>query len=691
MTVHEYQSGGWTALVTDDALALLHPGVPDDVARELWQLTTTGRPLGAWVEYLASAGITALPSFAMVEGHPDGLRVLVRGEVDVEVAGQVVTGRGYTTWREEVLPAAADVTIRAEDVDGGWLPLTGGIVRSAAVRLAVQRPPSELAGTEDDDVERTVARMPALAAALGAQQPDGGAAAAETSLGHGHDDAAFAPPAGPAAPFAPAAGVGPSTPPGARDTGADEADNATAAAHEAAPDGAPPARDAPPADGPDDDTLAASAADDRSGDAPMPAEVGDTRVAGADDAGAAPEPAHHPVGAGSAQEPAGEGDRPAADAADPHGVSEADDATGDALAGPAARTTDAVGGAEAAARLAAGADDAEEPAGVGDRPAAAPYGVTDGEETAGEAVAGPKAAAGPAAGAGDAPAGTESGAGPAPVPGDPAASEAADADATAMADPSGAALPGEAQEADSDDDLLWPTEQVREHEDAQQPEHAPLAPADDSLPDPAQIDLEATRVPEPEPEPGTDPFAPGGIIDSVPGRPLPDAPVGVPVDLPPPGGFPAPQSPYDDGDHDGETIMTADLPTTYTPIAVEPVERPDPGVELVLSTGPRIEMDRPVLLGRAPEATRFAGTEAPRLVSVANPERDISATHVEIRPAGGHVVVTDMNSTNGTVIHLPDQPSFRLQPGTGVPVAAGAVVELGAGITVTVERLEGAR
>lgn len=74
---------------------------------------------------------------------------------------------------------------------------------------------------------------------------------------------------------------------------------------------------------------------------------------------------------------------------------------------------------------------------------------------------------------------------------------------------------------------------------------------------------------------------------------------------------------------------------------------------------------------------------------MANPERDISATHVEVRPAGGHVVVTDMNSTNGTVLHLPDQPPVRLQPGSGVPVGAGAVIELGVGVTVTVAQVEG--
>lgn len=498
MTAHEYQTGGWTALVTDGALALLHPGVADDVARELWQLTTTGRRLGAWVEYLASRGIATLPSFAMVESHPDGLRVLVRGEVDVEIAGRSVSARGYATWREEVVPAATDVTIRAAADDGGWLPLTGGIVRAAAVRLAVdQRVPAAPLEEEDDDVELTVARMPALAAAV--------------------------------------AGASASTPA--------EAEDAAPSASESEPE-------------------------------PEPEPVNNSAV-----------------GAGGGQDPA----------------------------------VGAEGGQHSAVGVGGGNNSA--------------VGAEDGEE--------------------------------------------------------------EAEDSDDYDFLLWSTEQVQAREETPAAEPVPdpePEPVAESAPEPppapaedtGQPDLEATREPEPEEHGGTT----DGIIDSVPGRlrpagppppaPVPPtppaAPLGLPVDLPPP----------DDGDHDGETILASDLPVSDVEIAVEP-ERPATLLELVLSTGPRIEMDRPVLLGRAPEAARFAGTEVPRLVSVSNPERDISSTHAEIRPAGDHVVVTDLNSTNGTVVHRADQPSVRLQPGTGMPVGEGAVVELGAGVTVTVERPEGAQ
>ncbi len=603
MAAHEYQTGGWTALVTDGALALLHPGVADEVARELWQLTTTGRRLGAWVEYLASRGIATLPSFAMVEAHPDGLRVLVRGEVDVEIAGRTVSARGYATWREEVVPAATDVTIRAAADDGGWLPVTGGIVRAAAVRLAVdQEVPAAPLEEEDDDVELTVARMPALAAAV---------AGASASTPAEADDAAREP----VEPAAAAPAAAPLTTGPADTSAAPDAD----AAGDRADDAAPAASSTP----------TAPAASSTPGVPAVPAGPADTAtpavvpawLSGAPTAVERPVPVATPVGQPPAQTATPSEQLPVPPAT-PVEQPPADDAT-----------------------------DAAAPA-----PDAEPQAVDDG---------------------------ATSGDGAAP----------------------GAATPDEEdpEESDDYDFLLWSTEQVRAREDdapeaAPEPVAAPEAavepPAEPTpFDDGGHVDLEATREPEPEEHAGTT----DGIIDSVPGRlrpagpppsapsalPAPTgAPVGTPVDLPPP---------TDDGDHDGETILASDLPVTDVEIAVEPVERPAPVLELVLSTGPRIEMDRPVLLGRAPEAARFAGTEVPRLVSVSNPERDISSTHAEIRPAGGHVVVTDLNSTNGTVVHRPDQPSVRLQPGTGVPVGAGAVIELGTGVTVSVERPEGAQ
>lgn len=540
--VHEYRPGRWTALVTDEALAVFHPDLSDDVARELWQLTSEGRRLGAWVEYLAAAGIATLPSFAMVESHPDGARVLVRGELTVTVDGRELSGRGYATWREEVVTTTQPVLVTAEEDGGAWLPVTGGIVRAGQVRATVSAadyaPP-----LADDDVEHTVARMPALAAAVGSSAAATPAAGAATA---------------PAAPPAPAAPAAPN------------------------PEFAPPSV------------------------------------------------------AGEQGPPA-----PQAAAAEPPSLADA---------------------AEAAAPAGPGAPSKAEPAETG-------------------------------------------------APGTPSAP----ADAAETAAPADSAEPVDVESTDDEYDfLLWPTEQGAQPSAEAPPVASPAPPPSPGHEPPADaghVDLEATRAPEPdeeyEPEPAAahspEPAAvqePAGIIDSVPRHLAP--PTGAPV-TPPPGapvpaaaddtpGAPAPAD--DDGDHDGHTILTSEVPHSppaptspapASPASAPPADEP-PRTELVLSTGVRVEMVRPVLIGRAPEAARFAGGETPRLMSV--PNLDVSGTHVEIRPAGEHVVVTDMNSTNGTVVHPPAQPAFRLQPGTGVPVAPGAVIEIGEGLTIRVEPIE---
>ena len=99
-------------------------------------------------------------------------------------------------------------------------------------------------------------------------------------------------------------------------------------------------------------------------------------------------------------------------------------------------------------------------------------------------------------------------------------------------------------------------------------------------------------------------------------------------------------------------------------------------------------MDRPILVGRAPEARRFALTEEPMLVTVVSRNQEISSTHLEIRPGAGidrgHALVTDLGSTNGTVLVQPGQAPEDLQPGIPVRLLPGAMVDLGDGITVSV-------
>jgi hypothetical protein len=110
----------------------------------------------------------------------------------------------------------------------------------------------------------------------------------------------------------------------------------------------------------------------------------------------------------------------------------------------------------------------------------------------------------------------------------------------------------------------------------------------------------------------------------------------------------------------------------------EPVEvsRPVLG-RLVFSNGTEVELDRPVVVGRAPKRRRGATGEEPQLVTLPSPDQEISRSHLEVRLDGWQVLVVDLDSTNGTVMTLPGtEPlllrageEYRIKPGTVVSVA----------------------
>ena len=110
---------------------------------------------------------------------------------------------------------------------------------------------------------------------------------------------------------------------------------------------------------------------------------------------------------------------------------------------------------------------------------------------------------------------------------------------------------------------------------------------------------------------------------------------------------------------------------------------------LQLSTGELVDVDRLVLVGRAPDARRFADAgEQPRLVAVDSPHQEISATHLEVRPGtgpdAGVAVLTDLGSTNGTWLVQPGREAEELRAGLAERLLPGAVVDLGDGVTIRV-------
>ena len=208
-----------------------------------------------------------------------------------------------------------------------------------------------------------------------------------------------------------------------------------------------------------------------------------------------------------------------------------------------------------------------------------------------------------------------------------------------------------------------------------EPDDAPPPPPPVPPPPPTFGDLPPPSPPQPGPWGG------GGFEEEAPPGPPPPPPP------PPPGAG--------NSDHDG---------LTQTGVNPDEFAREQPGIpgqpmapsvtrpvaKLVISNGETIDVDRVVLIGRAPEARRFTSTEQPTLITVPSPMHEISSTHVEVRPGSGadhgSAVVTDMGSTNGTVLVQPGLPPEDLKPGIAVQLIPGAIINLGDGVTIQVAR-----
>jgi hypothetical protein len=101
--------------------------------------------------------------------------------------------------------------------------------------------------------------------------------------------------------------------------------------------------------------------------------------------------------------------------------------------------------------------------------------------------------------------------------------------------------------------------------------------------------------------------------------------------------------------------------------------------------GDRIEsLSAPLVIGRNPSPPRIAKGMAPRMVRVSSPLKEISSSHLEIRQEGTTVVVTDLGSTNGTIVTIPGAASQRLRSAESIVVVPGSIIDLGDSVVIEV-------
>lgn len=146
----------------------------------------------------------------------------------------------------------------------------------------------------------------------------------------------------------------------------------------------------------------------------------------------------------------------------------------------------------------------------------------------------------------------------------------------------------------------------------------------------------------------------------------------------------SPQDPQDgpqdeSASEEGRTVYSSDLAATHKPIA-------EPGGALAVvktNQGDSVKLDKPVLIGRSPNAED--APEISQILKVASPANNISRNHIFVSPNNRSIIVTDLNSTNGTTIVQPGERPFILANGESVEIKLGTLLDLGDGVSLRIE------
>ena len=162
-------------------------------------------------------------------------------------------------------------------------------------------------------------------------------------------------------------------------------------------------------------------------------------------------------------------------------------------------------------------------------------------------------------------------------------------------------------------------------------------------------------VPEPEAAPAPSPVAP-----------LPPMPAAGPLPAFP--GTPRRRSPEPLGAPEG---LDEDVEQTRI---VAPGAGGDRFI-LQFSTGESVSVTGSGLLGRNPLAE--PGEYFDALVTISDPGKSVSKTHLEFGQDGGAFWVSDRFSGNGTIVREPERPARRCDPGKRYRIARGTRVEIG--------------
>lgn len=190
--------------------------------------------------------------------------------------------------------------------------------------------------------------------------------------------------------------------------------------------------------------------------------------------------------------------------------------------------------------------------------------------------------------------------------------------------------------------------------------------------DPAALSIPPAGVPAADlPAPSPMPETPSQVLSEMP-APMPtqqaaQTPVAPKVPTPPR------HSPASAMPRVPQVPTPQATPATSAPASVPAFAQAAP-LAIIVDDGQRIEVNAPIVLGRAPEQTPSDA----RAVAIADSTRSLSRTHLRVAPADGDAMwVEDTFSANGTRLQAPDGTTQPLPRGERVKVSLGTVLLLG--------------
>jgi pSer/pThr/pTyr-binding forkhead associated (FHA) protein len=102
---------------------------------------------------------------------------------------------------------------------------------------------------------------------------------------------------------------------------------------------------------------------------------------------------------------------------------------------------------------------------------------------------------------------------------------------------------------------------------------------------------------------------------------------------------------------------------------------------LSFSDGRVVPIDSKIIIGRAPKSD----DPYVKTYKVASPNHDVSRSHMSIEPKGDGWLVSDLASTNGTLVRRPSAATVIAAEGSPVQVGLGTLISLGDGVVLRVD------